>query len=212
MILHSEADDVIPFAESRELVRASGLPESALVVVGNDHRLAEPEPLKAMLEAYPCPSRPFPSGLMLRGGAARRGNGIPSETRSSTLCWTAKPLPTLVSPGGPVCRSEPGPKATDRTNCDQMDACSSMRSEDSRREERRVPQVRDIARRPAGGKRSTRPTSEGQGGDQRSRNRVQARECEDQIQKFKRANNAGVPVVERRPQHPVGFANPSKAE
>jgi len=51
VILHGEADDVIPFADSRELARASGVPESALVVVGTDHRLAEPEPLKAMLEA-----------------------------------------------------------------------------------------------------------------------------------------------------------------
>jgi hypothetical protein len=51
VILHSEADEVIPFAESMELVRASGLPESALIVVGTDHRLADPEPLKAMLEA-----------------------------------------------------------------------------------------------------------------------------------------------------------------
>ena len=51
VILHSEADDVIPIADSRELVRASGLPDSALVVVGTDHRLADPEPLKALLEA-----------------------------------------------------------------------------------------------------------------------------------------------------------------
>ena len=51
VILHAEADDVIPIAESRELVRASGLPGSALIVVGNDHRLADPEPLRAMLEA-----------------------------------------------------------------------------------------------------------------------------------------------------------------
>ena len=51
VILHSEADDVIPCAESRELVRASGLNERALIVVGNDHRLADPEPLKAMLAA-----------------------------------------------------------------------------------------------------------------------------------------------------------------
>jgi hypothetical protein len=49
-ILHSEADDVIPFADSRELLRNSGLPGSALIVVGIDHRLADPEPLKAMLE------------------------------------------------------------------------------------------------------------------------------------------------------------------
>jgi hypothetical protein len=51
MIPHSEDNDVIPIAESRELVRASGLPESALVVVGHDHRLADPEPLQVMLEA-----------------------------------------------------------------------------------------------------------------------------------------------------------------
>lgn len=51
VILHSVADDVIPFGDSEELVRVSGLPGSALVVVGNDHRLADPEPLKAMLEA-----------------------------------------------------------------------------------------------------------------------------------------------------------------
>ena len=51
VILHSEADDVIPIAESRELLRQSSLPESALIIVGTDHRLADPEPLKAMLEA-----------------------------------------------------------------------------------------------------------------------------------------------------------------
>ena len=50
VILHSEADDVIPIADSWELVRASGLPEAALVVTGSDHRLADPEPLRAMLE------------------------------------------------------------------------------------------------------------------------------------------------------------------
>lgn len=37
------ADDVIPFADSQELLRNSGLPESALIVVGTDHRLADPE-------------------------------------------------------------------------------------------------------------------------------------------------------------------------
>jgi alpha-beta hydrolase superfamily lysophospholipase len=50
IILHSEADDVIPIADSRELVKNSGLPEAVLVVVGTDHRLAEPGPLAAMLE------------------------------------------------------------------------------------------------------------------------------------------------------------------
>jgi hypothetical protein len=51
IILHSEADDVVPIADSRELLARSGLPESALVVVGSDHRLADPEPLAAMLDA-----------------------------------------------------------------------------------------------------------------------------------------------------------------
>jgi alpha-beta hydrolase superfamily lysophospholipase len=49
VILHAAADDVIPIADSRELLERSGLPESALIVVGNDHRLADPEPLAAML-------------------------------------------------------------------------------------------------------------------------------------------------------------------
>jgi hypothetical protein len=55
VILHSRADDVVPFADSEELVRVSGLPASALVEVGTDHRLADPEPLRKMLEA--CASR-----------------------------------------------------------------------------------------------------------------------------------------------------------
>jgi hypothetical protein len=42
---------VISMNKVRELVRASGLPDSALVVVGTDHRLADPEPLQVMLEA-----------------------------------------------------------------------------------------------------------------------------------------------------------------
>jgi alpha-beta hydrolase superfamily lysophospholipase len=51
VILHSRADDVIPFTESQELVRNSGLPAWTLVEVGNDHRLADLESLEAMLEA-----------------------------------------------------------------------------------------------------------------------------------------------------------------
>jgi dipeptidyl aminopeptidase/acylaminoacyl peptidase len=51
IIIHSEADDVIPIAHSRELLTRSKLPASALVIVGSDHRLADPEPLAAMLAA-----------------------------------------------------------------------------------------------------------------------------------------------------------------
>ena len=51
IILHSRQDDVIPFSDSEELVANSGLSPESLVEVGSDHRLADPEPLKAMLEA-----------------------------------------------------------------------------------------------------------------------------------------------------------------
>jgi hypothetical protein len=48
VILHSWADDVIPFADSEELARSSG---ATLIEVGTDHRLADSEPLEAMLKA-----------------------------------------------------------------------------------------------------------------------------------------------------------------
>jgi hypothetical protein len=51
VILHSRADDVVPFADSEELIRTSGLLASALIEVGSDHRLAEPEPLARMRQA-----------------------------------------------------------------------------------------------------------------------------------------------------------------
>src|SRR5262245_18211775 len=50
-ILHSRQDDVIPFKDSEELVAASGLPRTALIETGNDHRLADPDSLKTMLDA-----------------------------------------------------------------------------------------------------------------------------------------------------------------
>ena len=51
VILHIRTDDVVPFADSEELVRRSGLTVSNLIEVGTDHRLAEAEPLAAMLKA-----------------------------------------------------------------------------------------------------------------------------------------------------------------
>jgi len=47
-ILHSRADDVVPFADSEELAKTSG---AVLIEVGTDHRLADPEPLAALLKA-----------------------------------------------------------------------------------------------------------------------------------------------------------------
>ena len=48
VILHSRADDVVPFADSEELAKNSG---ATLIEVGSDHRLADPEPLAAMVRA-----------------------------------------------------------------------------------------------------------------------------------------------------------------
>ena len=45
IVLHSQADEVIPFADSEDLVRNSGLDASSLWVVGHDHRLADDESL-----------------------------------------------------------------------------------------------------------------------------------------------------------------------
>jgi alpha-beta hydrolase superfamily lysophospholipase len=64
VILHSEADEVVPIADSRELLARSGLPETALIVVGSDHRLADPEPLAALLAAVEHASRETPGGGM----------------------------------------------------------------------------------------------------------------------------------------------------
>ncbi len=50
-IIHSRADDVVPFGDSLDLISKSGLTESALIEIGQDHRLADPEPLKALLRA-----------------------------------------------------------------------------------------------------------------------------------------------------------------
>ena len=48
-ILHSRADETVPFADSEELVRNSGLLSSALIEVGSEHRLADEESLAMML-------------------------------------------------------------------------------------------------------------------------------------------------------------------
>jgi hypothetical protein len=48
VILHSRADDVIPFADSEALANKCG---ATLIEIGNDQRLADPEPLAAMVNA-----------------------------------------------------------------------------------------------------------------------------------------------------------------
>ena len=50
-ILHSRVDDVVPFADSVELISMSQLPDTALIEVGKDHRLADAEPREALMRA-----------------------------------------------------------------------------------------------------------------------------------------------------------------
>jgi export-related chaperone CsaA len=86
VVLHSRADDVVPFADSEELVRASGLPARALIEIGTDHRLADPEPLAAMLGACagvaPNPAAAF-AGTDIRVGTVASVVPFP-EGRYST--------------------------------------------------------------------------------------------------------------------------------
>jgi hypothetical protein len=48
IILHAPEDDVVPYADSQELLSRSGLPDSALVPVGHEHRLADPQSLATL--------------------------------------------------------------------------------------------------------------------------------------------------------------------
>jgi alpha-beta hydrolase superfamily lysophospholipase len=48
LIIHSRRDEVIPFTDSQEILRASGLHEQALMESGVDHRLADDESLARM--------------------------------------------------------------------------------------------------------------------------------------------------------------------
>ena len=51
IILHSRADETVPFADSEELVRNSSLPSGSLIETGHEHRLADEESLKTMVRA-----------------------------------------------------------------------------------------------------------------------------------------------------------------
>ena len=96
IILHSESDDTVPIADSRELLKNSGLPESALIVVGTEHRLADDESLESMVRAVeslgiavtgidPAPSK----GLTIWSGVASGPQHIPS---SAAADWISKEI------------------------------------------------------------------------------------------------------------------------
>jgi hypothetical protein len=51
LILHSRKDESIPFADSEELLRVSCRTDCTLIETGNDHRLADDDSLRIMLNA-----------------------------------------------------------------------------------------------------------------------------------------------------------------
>jgi len=72
LILHSAHDAVVPLADSLELVRLSSLPDAALIIVGDDHRMNDRAALDALEKAThslglgPCAGADAP-GLVARG-------------------------------------------------------------------------------------------------------------------------------------------------
>jgi hypothetical protein len=51
IILHSQNDETIPFADSEELISISGRADCDLIETGNDHRLADDDSLRILLNA-----------------------------------------------------------------------------------------------------------------------------------------------------------------
>ena len=51
IILHSRADETVPYSDSEKLVRNSGVPSGSLIEVGTEHRLADEGSLEMMERA-----------------------------------------------------------------------------------------------------------------------------------------------------------------
>jgi hypothetical protein len=88
VILHSWADDVVPFSHGQELVRNSELPVAALIEIGTDHRLpVERCWVELAAEALqPLPSRrPGALGIIMPhngpSGQVRRRPILPAPDR-----------------------------------------------------------------------------------------------------------------------------------
>lgn len=98
-ILHYRKDDVVPFGHSEELVANSGVPAPTLMEVGNDHRLADPEPLAKMLES--CETH-YRMALMFSfyEGLARKGPGSEATTlKALSMLGELPPSPRIVDFG-----------------------------------------------------------------------------------------------------------------
>ena len=82
VILHSRADDIVPFADSEELARTS---EATLIEVGTDHRLADPEPLAAMSAAVALATPILCLGIDVAWWGGQRNK---PESQRDTIVYT----------------------------------------------------------------------------------------------------------------------------
>jgi hypothetical protein len=111
IILHTEVDEVVPFSDSEELVRNSGLPTESLVEVGTEHRLADEESLKKMVEVVERTSsapKPFrqrwrtpASVLLLIVGTCfllLLDGQLFTNSLTFLTCWTASLIIRLSDP------------------------------------------------------------------------------------------------------------------
>jgi hypothetical protein len=108
-ILRSRGDDVIPFEGSLELIRLSGLLESALVEVGTAHRLADPEPMEALQKRW----RPDETRRGDLGGGVSAESGL-KTIRGADGLWGGYRPEEVACPriGGRI----PGSCSTSTTN------------------------------------------------------------------------------------------------
>ncbi len=60
LVLHSPDDVLVPIDDNREMVRNSGLPQTVLREVGEEHDMTDPEALRALLEAVESSINPTP--------------------------------------------------------------------------------------------------------------------------------------------------------
>lgn len=81
VILHSRADDVVPFADSAELIANSGLAPESLLEVGRDHRLADEASLSVLL--WVCGLLASHERLPLLGGGEPAESLAPGKHRAT---------------------------------------------------------------------------------------------------------------------------------
>lgn len=81
-VLHSREDEIIPFEDSEELIRRSGLSNDNLIEVGRDHRLADSDSLATMWWACQL----LQSGEVLPQGDEPSGHVAGAHEEANYIC------------------------------------------------------------------------------------------------------------------------------